>query len=83
MFKNTEEIKGMTNEDIYRTEINACLPDYKISIYEWLNEIVEENILNNLIRELNQIEDIAGMYFVAVDFSIPLIMVKWLLNNLD
>lgn len=71
----------MRNEKQYRNEINHNT-DYRITTTEfilWLNEHEKEKQL--FFRSLKQIETTEDVFFVAVDFSIPVIMVKWFLTT--
>lgn len=62
----------MTNKERYNTEINTN-KYYHISIHEFLVEVEAENMMQNLLESLAEKDD----YLTAVDFSIPLIMVKY------
>lgn len=74
----------MTNMERYNYEINWA-DDYKISLVEFmdiLDEVPEdEEIFFGQIEEIRK--GILDEYDVAVDWSIPLIMVRWFLMDLD
>ena len=60
----------MTNKEIYMKEINTS-KDYKITFEEFMNWL-EENHKEEILKEEMKEDE----YKAAVDFSIPLIMVK-------
>ena len=61
----------MTNKEIYMKEINFS-KDYKTTFKEFMNWLDENHKYEEILKEEIK-EDI---YKAAVDFSIPLIMVK-------
>lgn len=70
-----------TNKERYEYEIN-WLKDYNISIADFLQFLVENNrtgLFFSHIAEIGKCD--YTEYDVAVDWSIPLIMVKWFLNK--
>lgn len=64
----------MIYEEQYRKEINTD-PFYRVSIDNFLR-FLKKNHLQGAFAELINQEEI-DMYFVAVDYSIPIIMVKY------
>lgn len=72
----------MTNKERYNNEINWA-NDYKISVNDFM-DILEE-VPGDTTVFYNQLDEIRegklSMYDVAVDWSIPLIMVKWFLMD--
>lgn len=62
----------MTNKEIYEKEININ-KEYKISILQFLTEIQQKDITEVFLKSLLENDD----YYTAVDFTIPLIMVKY------
>lgn len=61
----------MTNKEIYMKEINTS-KDYKTTFKEFMNWLEKNHKYEEILKEEIK-EDI---YKAAVDFSIPLIMVK-------
>lgn len=71
----------MRNEKEYRKAVNRD-PNYRISTINfvlWLDE--HERKQKEFFRMLRQIETEKDLYGIAVDFSIPIIMVKWFLTT--
>jgi hypothetical protein len=71
----------MTNEEIYRNEINYN-NDYKVSLMNFTDWLYDHNSARKAYSEIikkfakNGFTD-EDLYFVAVDYSIPIAMVKW------
>lgn len=66
------------NEKIYRQEINQCL-DYRISVENFNNWLVESNQMADFIREIRQWlaeGNTERLYQIAIVYSVPVIMVK-------
>ncbi len=70
----------MTNESIYRKEINTN-EDYKISKKEFEKWLRDENKLGVFTVDLYDAMMSDDMYTVAVDYSIPIIMVKIIIKS--
>lgn len=71
----------MRNEKEYRKAVNRD-PNYRINTINfvlWLDE--HERKQKEFFRMLRQIETEKDLYGIAVDFSIPIIMVKWFLTT--
>lgn len=66
----------MTARIQYENEI-LISDDYKIALSEFVNWLKENHKEENFKRSLKE-----GMYETAVDFSIPVIMVKYLEKRL-
>lgn len=62
----------MTNKERYMKEINSVV-DYKITINEFIDWIAIEHGEEEFIKALDD-EDI---YTTAVDYSIPIILIKY------
>lgn len=71
-----------TNREKYMTEINVY-EGYKTTCEKFEKWLAENGYTETFKKELRQVEDIEGMYYIAYDYCIPLIMVKKYLNNLD
>lgn len=70
----------MTNEMTYKIEINT-VDDYRISIKEFENWLIENETKKNFLKHcLNSVY--YNDYDIAVDFSIPIILVKYLRKSL-
>lgn len=72
----------LTNKERYQNDIKNHSKDYKVTISEfltWLHEDRnrEKTFANDLADVFNGNIDI---YYIAVDYSIPIIMVKWFLG---
>lgn len=63
------------NEMIYRSEINSN-PDFKVTMEEFDGWLEEQNMLWGFRSDVESIEDDIDRYRVAVDYSIPLSMVR-------
>ncbi len=74
----------MTNMERYNYEINWA-DDYKISVHDFMDILEEvpgdEKIFFGQLEEIRK--GILDEYDVAVDWSIPLIMVRWFLMDSD
>ena len=67
----------------YQTEITINT-EYKISIKEFKEFLIATQLLVNFQKELEEIKKgLSTLEFVGIDFSIPVIMVKYFLNHLD
>lgn len=64
----------MTYEEQYRKEINTD-PFYRVSIDNFLYFLKKNHLQGAFAESINQ-EDI-DIYLIAVDYSIPIIMVKY------
>ena len=64
----------------YNTEINKDI-NYKISIADFISWLKEHNMLSSFITELNNINSDNDIYYIAVDYSIPYIMIRYFINN--
>ncbi len=65
----------MTNKEQYFNEINHC-EDYRTTIADfrtWLHDNSMEDTFNGMLRHPALYDD----YDIAVDFSLPLVMVKY------
>ena len=66
------------NEKIYQQEINQCL-DYRISVENFNNWLVESNQMDDFIREVRQWlaeGNTERLYEIAIVYCVPVIMVK-------
>lgn len=67
----------MTNKEIYAKEINT-MDDYKISVKDFMDILEEAQQTRLFFSHIEEIKKgFLDEYDVAVDWSIPLIMVKW------
>lgn len=72
----------MEYEEQYRIEIST--EDYRISLKEFLGWMMEVNTKSTIffseLKEYLKESSDAQLYFIAVDFSIPVVMVKWFIQ---
>lgn len=66
----------MTNKEIYFNEINTD-KEYNITIAEFTKWLEDHNCTERFKTAVNRIDTEEDLYFVAVDYSIPVIMVKY------
>lgn len=65
-----------TNEMIYRNEINVN-PDYKTTKEDFIEWLYENNEVITFAHEIEHIEDDSDRFAIAVDYSIPVTMVRY------
>lgn len=66
----------MTNKEIYNNEINTN-EEYNITVAEFAEWLEENNLTKHFTKEVNNITTEDDIYYIAVDYSIPVIMVKY------
>lgn len=66
----------MTNKEIYNNEINTN-EEYNITVAEFAEWLEENNLTEHFTKEVNNITTEDDIYYIAVDYSIPVIMVKY------
>ena len=66
----------MTNKEIYNNEINTN-EEYNITVAEFTEWLEENNLTEHFTTEVNNITTEDDIYYIAVDYSIPVIMVKY------
>lgn len=71
----------MTNRETYMEEINK-VNDYKISTKDFMDYLKEDDNEKTFFAQIEKIKKgLLDLYDVAVDWSIPVVMVKRFLAN--
>lgn len=70
----------LTNKEIYEEVINVN-KNFNISISDFSAWLEDNNYTKLFSEELDKIENENDLYYVAVDFTIPVSMVKYFLRK--
>lgn len=70
----------LTNKEIYEEVINVN-KNFNISISDFSVWLEDNNYTKLFSEELDKIENEDDLYYVAVDFTIPVSMVKYFLRK--
>lgn len=70
----------LTNKEIYEEVINVN-KNFNISISDFSAWLEDNNYTKLFSEELDKIENEDDLYYVAVDFTIPISMVKYFLRK--
>ena len=72
----------MTNYERYLHDISESVSLYKVNIQDFTMYLFHSMSINAFIDDLHMIcDDTKTLYDVALDYSIPVIMVKWFLAH--
>lgn len=67
----------MTNREQYITDLAERDEEYRTSIKEFTEWIIDHNMADRFISDLKSIGVHNNVYDIAVDYSIPVMMVKY------